>query len=139
MIRRCLLLKMKRIKEVMPDAFIGVDVIVGTRGETEEYFEQAYRFIQSLDVTQLHVFSYSERPGTQALKDRACGVFRGKAQTQPASAGFVGRKDTCVLCPPYRADNACLLERSKPGTPMHGFLRIISGWKCRMMMRWIIR
>ena len=60
--------KVKRIKEVMPDAFIGVDVIVGTRGETEEYFEQAYRFIQSLDVTQLHVFSYSERPGTYASK-----------------------------------------------------------------------
>lgn len=60
--------KVKKIKEVMPDAFIGVDVIVGTRGETEEYFEQAYRFIRSLDVTQLHVFSYSERPGTQALK-----------------------------------------------------------------------
>ena len=39
--------KVKKIKEVMPDAFIGVDVIVGTRGETEEYFEQAYRFIQS--------------------------------------------------------------------------------------------
>ena len=52
----------------MPDAFIGVDVIVGTRGETEEYFEQAYQFISGLDVTQLHVFSYSERPGTQALK-----------------------------------------------------------------------
>lgn len=52
----------------MPDAFIGVDVIVGTRGETPEYFERAYEFIKSLDVTQLHVFSYSERPGTQALK-----------------------------------------------------------------------
>ena len=52
----------------MPDAFIGVDVIVGTRGETPEYFEQAYQFIDGLDVTQLHVFSYSERPGTQALK-----------------------------------------------------------------------
>ncbi len=52
----------------MPDAFIGVDVIVGTRGETEEYFEDAYHFIEGLDVTQLHVFTYSERPGTQALK-----------------------------------------------------------------------
>lgn len=52
----------------MPDAFIGVDVIVGTRGETLEYFQQAYQFIESLNVTQLHVFSYSERPGTQALK-----------------------------------------------------------------------
>ena len=40
----------------------------GTRGETDEYFEQAYEFIKSLDVTQLHVFSYSERTGTQALK-----------------------------------------------------------------------
>ena len=42
--------------------FIGVDVIVGTRGETPEYFEQAYQFIDGLDVTQLHVFSYSDVP-----------------------------------------------------------------------------
>lgn len=60
--------KVERIRQVMPDAFIGVDVIVGTRGETEEYFEQAYRFIESLDVQQLHVFPYSERPGTRALE-----------------------------------------------------------------------
>ena len=60
--------KIQKIKSLMPDAFIGVDVIVGTRGETEEYFEKAYQFIKGLDVIQLHVFSYSERPGTQALK-----------------------------------------------------------------------
>lgn len=60
--------KIKKIKSILPDAFIGVDVIVGTRGETDAYFEDARRFIESLDVTQLHVFSYSERPGTQALK-----------------------------------------------------------------------
>ena len=60
--------KIKRIKELMPDAFIGVDVIVGTRGETSEYFEQTYCFLKGLPVSQLHVFSYSERPGTQALK-----------------------------------------------------------------------
>ncbi len=59
--------KIRRIKQIMPDAFIGVDVIVGMRGETDEYFEEAYRFIQSLDISQLHVFSYSERPGTKAL------------------------------------------------------------------------
>ena len=52
----------------MPHAFIGVDVIVGTRGETDEFFEDARNFINSLDISQLHVFSYSERPGTQALK-----------------------------------------------------------------------
>lgn len=60
--------KVERIRSVMPDAFIGVDVIVGTRGETEEYFEDAYKFIESLDISQLHVFSYSERPGTKALE-----------------------------------------------------------------------
>ncbi len=60
--------KIEKIKAIMPDAFIGVDVIVGTRGEKDDYFEEARAFIESLDVTQLHVFSYSERPGTQALK-----------------------------------------------------------------------
>lgn len=60
--------KVETVLRLMPDAFIGVDVIVGTRGETPEYFEEAYGFIRSLPVSQLHVFSYSERPGTMALK-----------------------------------------------------------------------
>lgn len=60
--------KVAKIKQLMPDAFIGVDVIVGTRGETDEYFEDACQFIESLDISQLHVFSYSERANTQALK-----------------------------------------------------------------------
>jgi threonylcarbamoyladenosine tRNA methylthiotransferase MtaB len=59
--------KIDKIKRLLPDAFIGVDVIVGTRGETDDYFEDSLAFIQSLPVSQLHVFSYSERPGTQAL------------------------------------------------------------------------
>ncbi len=60
--------KIARVRELMPDAFIGVDVIAGTRGETEECFEESFDFIRSLDVSRLHVFSYSERPGTAALK-----------------------------------------------------------------------
>lgn len=60
--------KVEKIKSVMPDAFIGVDVIVGTRGETDEYFEDARQFLESLNFSQLHVFTYSERPNTQALK-----------------------------------------------------------------------
>ena len=60
--------KINRIKTIMSDAFIGVDVIVGMRGETDEYFEEAYQFIKSLDISQLHVFSYSDRPGTKALE-----------------------------------------------------------------------
>jgi threonylcarbamoyladenosine tRNA methylthiotransferase MtaB len=52
----------------MPDAFIGVDVIVGVRGETNELFEESCRFIDSLNISQLHVFTYSERAGTKMLE-----------------------------------------------------------------------
>jgi threonylcarbamoyladenosine tRNA methylthiotransferase MtaB len=60
--------RVNRIKELMPDAFIAADVIVGFPGETNEDFEDAYNFINKLDVTNLHVFTYSERPGTKALQ-----------------------------------------------------------------------
>lgn len=60
--------KVEKIKSILPDAFIGVDVIVGTRGETDDLFEESRKFIDSLDISQLHVFTYSERPNTQALK-----------------------------------------------------------------------
>lgn len=60
--------KVERVLELMPDAYIGVDVIVGTRGETEEMFEEAFRFMEALPVSEYHVFSYSERPGTKALE-----------------------------------------------------------------------
>jgi threonylcarbamoyladenosine tRNA methylthiotransferase MtaB len=59
--------RIEKIKGLMPDAFIGVDVIAGIRGETDERFEACRTFVESLPVAQLHVFSYSERPGTQAL------------------------------------------------------------------------
>lgn len=60
--------KISEVHAAMPDAFIGIDVIVGTRGETPELFEETFRFLEALDYAQLHVFPYSERPGTQALK-----------------------------------------------------------------------
>ncbi len=55
------------IKKLMPNAFIGVDVIAGARGETDEEWQKSVEFINSLGVTRLHVFPYSERPGTKAL------------------------------------------------------------------------
>lgn len=113
--------KVQRIKQLMPHAFIGVDVIVGTRGETPEYFEQARNFIQSLDVTQLHVFSYSERPGTQALKiDYVVSPDEKHRRSQQlldisdAKTQAFYRRHIGQVMP-------VLLERSKPGTPMHGF------------------
>ena len=59
--------KIYAIKKAMPDAFIGVDEIVGMRGEKAELFEDGRQFLESLPISQLHVFSYSERPGTRAL------------------------------------------------------------------------
>lgn len=60
--------RVSKIKSLMPDAFIGVDVIAGTNGETDQYFQDSYQFVLDLDISQLHVFPYSERPGTLALK-----------------------------------------------------------------------
>ena len=59
--------KMELIRQAMPDAFIGVDLMVGTRGETHDEFERSRDFVESLDISRLHVFPYSERPGTRAL------------------------------------------------------------------------
>ena len=59
--------KVERIRRTIPDAFIGVDLIVGARGETDERFAASKAFIEGLDISRLHVFTYSERPGTRAL------------------------------------------------------------------------
>ncbi|MDE6793608.1 MAG: tRNA (N(6)-L-threonylcarbamoyladenosine(37)-C(2))-methylthiotransferase MtaB, partial [Muribaculaceae bacterium] len=59
--------RVKIIRDLIPDAFIGVDIIAGARGETPEEWEKSYRFAERLDVTRYHVFPYSERPGTKAL------------------------------------------------------------------------
>lgn len=60
--------RIEKIREVISDAFIGVDLIVGSRGETRTLFEESKRFVESLDISKLHIFTYSERPGTDALK-----------------------------------------------------------------------
>ncbi|EJX05128.1 tRNA methylthiotransferase YqeV [gut metagenome] len=113
--------KIQRIKTVMPDAFIGVDVIVGARGETEAYFEEAYRFIEGLDVTQLHVFSYSERPGTQALKIEHVVSPDEKHQRSQRLLALSDQKTQAFYARHIGREAWALLEKSKPGTPMHGF------------------
>jgi threonylcarbamoyladenosine tRNA methylthiotransferase MtaB len=59
--------RIKSIKKIMPHACIGVDVIVGSPGETEAYFKESFDFIHALDISYLHVFTYSERAMTKAL------------------------------------------------------------------------
>lgn len=72
------------IRGLIPDAFIGVDVITGARGETVEEWNRSVEFIRSLDVTRLHVFPYSERPGTAALMMNAESVDPGKRHLRVA-------------------------------------------------------
>jgi threonylcarbamoyladenosine tRNA methylthiotransferase MtaB len=59
--------RVSRIKEVMPNACIGVDVIVGFPGETDELFLETYNYLNEMDISYLHVFTYSERPNTAAV------------------------------------------------------------------------
>lgn len=115
--------KINLIKEKMPDAFIGVDVMVGCRGEKPEYFEECYNFLDRLPVTQLHVFPYSERPGTSALaipyvvpeKDRHARVQRllklSEAKTEAFYAHHIGM------------EAEVLFEKAPKGSAMHGFTR----------------
>lgn len=113
--------KIELIKQLMPDAFIGVDVMVGCRGETAACFEECYEFLESLDVTQLHVFPYSERPGTAALriphivdekekKRRAHQLLElSDTKTHAFYERFIGTE----------AD--VLMEKAIRGKAMHGF------------------
>ena len=113
--------KIQKIKSLMPDAFIGVDVIVGTRGETEEYFEKAYQFIKGLDVIQLHVFTYSERPGTQALKiDHVVSPDEKHERSQRLLA-ISDEKTKAFYRKHIGREMKVLMEHSKEGVPMHGF------------------
>lgn len=115
--------KIAKIKSLMPDAFIGVDVIVGTRGETPEYFEQAYEFIKGLDVTQLHVFSYSERPGTQALKIDYVVPAQEKHARSQRLLELSDEKTRAFYARHIGSGAEVLMEKSKAGQPMHGFTK----------------
>jgi len=60
--------RIEKIRELLPYSFIGVDLIAGMNGETEQLFRETYHFIEGLDISELHVFPYSERKNTKALK-----------------------------------------------------------------------
>lgn len=113
--------KIEKIRSVIPDAFIGVDVIVGTRGESDAFFEDAYSFINGLDVTQLHVFSYSERPGTQALKIEHVVKPEVKHLRSQRLLALSEEKTHAFYARHIGQVKTVLLEKPKPGALMHGF------------------
>ena len=115
--------KIQLIKQQMPDAFIGVDVMVGTRGETQEYFEECYEFLKGLDVTQLHVFPYSERPGTAALKIPYVVGNEDKKLRSKRLLDLSDQKTEAFYARYINKVEEVLLEKAPRGKAMHGFTR----------------
>ena len=115
--------KIHRVKTLMPDAFIGVDVMVGCRGETPECFEETYEFLNGLDVTQLHVFPYSERPGTQALKIDYTVSEKDKKQRSRRLLELSDEKTEAFYARHIGQQAEVLFEKATRGKAMHGFTR----------------
>lgn len=113
--------KIYKIKELMPDAFIGVDVMVGCRGETPECFEETYRLLESLPVTQLHVFPYSERPGTAALKIPYVVSDLDKHLRSQRLIELSNRKTEEFYTFYINKEVDVLFEKASRGKAMHGF------------------
>ena len=115
--------KIHRIKEVMPDAFIGVDVMVGCRGETPECFEETYQLLSELEVTQLHVFPYSERPGTAALRIPYVVSDADKRQRSQRLLALSDEKTRDFYARYIGTEAEVLFEKAPRGKAMHGFTR----------------
>lgn len=115
--------KIHRIKEVTPEAFIGVDVMVGCRGETPECFEETFEFLQSLDVTQLHVFPYSERPGTSALSIPYVVSDQDKRERSRRLLELSNQKTENFYRQFIGTTAEVLFEKAPRGKAMHGFTK----------------
>lgn len=113
--------KIQLIKKLMPEAFLGIDVMVGTRGETPEYFEETYKLLDSLPVTQLHVFPYSERPGTAALKIPYVVDAKDKKIRSQRLLDMSEEKTQAFYASHIGKVKEVLFEKAPRGKAMHGF------------------
>ena len=113
--------KMATIKRILPDAFIGVDVIVGVRGETDELFEQSFEFIQSLDFSQLHVFTYSERANTKMLEIEHNVPVKERKRRSERLHELSEEKTAAFYASQTGKTASVLWEAKKDGEVMYGF------------------
>lgn len=113
--------KINLIKRLMPNAFLGIDVMVGTRGETPEYFEETYNLLNELPVTQLHVFPYSERPGTAALKIPYIVSPKDKKERSQRLLDLSEQKTQDFYAQYIGTEAEVLFEKAPRGKAMHGF------------------
>lgn len=113
--------KVERIRAMIPDAFIGVDLIVGARGETPERFGQSRAFVEGLDISHLHVFAYSERPGTKALEIDYVVDQAEKHRRSAVMMEISARKHAAFASRFVGTQRPVLLEHGQDGTALGGF------------------
>lgn len=114
--------RVQHIRKVMPHAFIGVDCMVGVRGETEACWEDYLTFIQGLDVSQLHVFTYSERANTRMLEMDLYVVPKAERQRRSKILHAVSEEKTSTFYAQHAGRTAVVLwESKKEGDQMSGF------------------
>lgn len=113
--------KVNRCRQLMPDCFIGVDVMVGSRGERDDLFEESYNFIASLNLQHLHVFPYSERPGTMALRIPTIVPPKAKQERAARMIALSDAKQRDFINRYLGTTRHVLLEQRHGDAPMHGF------------------
>ncbi|MBR6492815.1 MAG: tRNA (N(6)-L-threonylcarbamoyladenosine(37)-C(2))-methylthiotransferase MtaB, partial [Paludibacteraceae bacterium] len=114
--------RVAHIKTLMPHAFIGVDCMVGVRGETEEYWNDYKTFIESLPVSQLHVFTYSERANTRMLEMDLEVVPLKERERRSKELHAISARKTQTFYREHEGDEATVLwESSKKDGLMYGF------------------
>lgn len=114
--------KIETVRRVLPDAFIGVDLIVGARGETSELFENSRKFVESLPISRLHVFPYSERPGTRALADIPHVVDQAEKHRRAGIMGAVSEEKLRGFHESFVGDvRPVLVEHTVHGEIVNGF------------------
>jgi len=113
--------RISKIKEVMPHACIGVDVIVGFPGETDDHFLETYNFLNTLDVSYLHVFKYSERDNTEAVDLK--GVVSKNIRTKRSKMlrGLSVKKRRAFYENQIGSERTVLFESENKDGYIHGF------------------
>ncbi|WP_029033763.1 tRNA (N(6)-L-threonylcarbamoyladenosine(37)-C(2))-methylthiotransferase MtaB [Salinimicrobium terrae] len=113
--------RVNKIKEVMPDACIGVDVIVGFPGETDEYFLETYNFLNDLDISYLHVFTYSERDNTLAAEMQAVVPLKVRKKRSKMLRGLSAKKRRAFYESQLSKAKTVLFEGENKEGYIHGF------------------
>ncbi len=113
--------RVAKIREVMPDACIGVDVIVGFPGETDEHFLETYYFLNDLDISYLHVFTYSERDNTEAVLMDGVVPDAVRAKRSKMLRGLSAKKRNAFYTSQLGKEKTVLFESDNKQGYIHGF------------------